>query len=43
MLVIPAIASLAAINYTGKARVTAFSILGAVTGLAAAVGPLLGG
>ncbi|WP_431840774.1 MFS transporter [Gordonia hongkongensis] len=43
VLVIPAIASLAAINYTGKARVTAFSILGAVTGLAAAVGPLLGG
>ncbi|MFT4397517.1 MFS transporter [Gordonia lacunae] len=43
VLVIPAIASLAAINYTGKARVTAFSILGAVTGLAAAIGPLLGG
>ncbi|MDV6311653.1 MFS transporter [Gordonia amicalis] len=43
VLVIPAIASLAAINYTGKARVAAFSILGAVTGLAAAVGPLLGG
>ncbi|ETA06951.1 MFS transporter [Gordonia alkanivorans CGMCC 6845] len=43
VLVIPAIASLAAINYTGKARVTAFSVLGAVTGLAAAVGPLLGG
>ena len=43
VLVIAAMASLAAINYTGKARVTAFSILGAVTGLAAAVGPLLGG
>ena len=43
VLVIPAIAALAAINYTGKARVAAFSILGAVTGLAAAAGPLIGG
>jgi MFS family permease len=43
ILVIPAIASLAAVNYTGKSRVVAFSILGAVTGLAAAVGPIIGG
>src|SRR6187549_432205 len=43
VLVIPAIAALAAINYTGKARVAAFSILGAATGLAAATGPLIGG
>ncbi len=43
VLVIPAIAALAAINYSGKARVIAFSILGAVTGLAAAVGPIIGG
>jgi MFS family permease len=43
VLVIPAIAALAAINYSGKARVAAFSILGAVTGLAAAAGPLIGG
>ncbi|MFF2369364.1 MFS transporter [Agromyces sp. NPDC058110] len=43
VLVIPAIAALAAINYQGKARVAAFSILGAVTGLAAAAGPLIGG
>lgn len=43
ILVIPAIAALAAVNYTGKARVVAFSILGAVTGLAAAAGPLIGG
>lgn len=43
ILVIPAIAGLAAVNYTGKARVTAFAILGAVTGLAAAVGPIIGG
>jgi MFS family permease len=43
VLVIPAIAALAAINYTGKSRIVAFSILGAVTGLAAAVGPIIGG
>jgi MFS family permease len=43
ILVIPAIAALAAINYTGKSRVVAFSILGAVTGLAAGVGPIIGG
>jgi MFS family permease len=43
ILVIPAIAALAAVNYTGKSRVVAFSILGAVTGLAAAVGPIIGG
>jgi MFS family permease len=43
VLVIPAIAALAAINYEGKDRIAAFSILGAVTGLAAAIGPLIGG
>lgn len=43
VLVIPAIAALAAINYKGRDRVIAFSILGAVTGMAAAVGPLIGG
>jgi MFS family permease len=43
VLVIPAIAALAAINYTGKDRIVAFSILGAVTGLSAAVGPIIGG
>jgi MFS family permease len=43
ILVIPAIAALAAINYTGRSRIVAFSILGAVTGLAAAVGPIIGG
>ena len=43
VLVIPAIASLAAANYKGKDRIAAFSILGAVTGLAAAVGPIIGG
>jgi MFS family permease len=43
ILVIPAIAALTAINYTGKSRIVAFSIIGAVTGLAAAVGPIIGG
>lgn len=43
ILVIPAIAALAAINYKGKDRIIAFSIIGAVTGMAAAVGPLIGG
>jgi MFS family permease len=43
VLVIPAIAALAAVNYQGKDRITAFAILGAATGLAAAVGPIIGG
>lgn len=43
ILVIPAIAALAAVNYTGKDRIRAFAILGAVTGLAAAFGPVIGG
>jgi MFS family permease len=43
ILVIPAIAALAAVNYKGKDRVVAFSILGAITGLAAALGPIIGG
>ncbi|QKJ20916.1 MFS transporter [Microbacterium hominis] len=43
VLVIPAIAALAAINYSGRDRVVAFAALGAITGLAAAAGPLIGG
>lgn len=43
VLVIPAIAALTAINYKGKDRIVAFSIIGAVTGMAAAIGPLIGG
>ncbi|WP_137844476.1 MFS transporter [Microbacterium sp. 2FI] len=43
ILVIPAIAALAAINYTGRDRIIAFSALGAITGFAAAAGPLIGG
>lgn len=43
VLVIPAIAALTAANYTGKSRVIAFSMLGMATGLAAALGPVIGG
>lgn len=43
VLVIPAIAALAAINYSGRDRVVAFAVLGAITGFAAAAGPLIGG
>ncbi|EGD56128.1 MFS transporter [Gordonia neofelifaecis] len=43
ILVIPAIAALAAINYRDRERVIAFAALGAVTGFAAAAGPLIGG
>ncbi|KRB36930.1 MFS transporter [Microbacterium sp. Root180] len=43
VLVIPAIAALAAVNYSGRDRVIAFSALGAITGFAAAAGPLIGG
>ncbi|MFZ4894353.1 MFS transporter [Plantibacter sp. Mn2098] len=42
-LVIPAIAALVADNYTGRERVTAFAIVGAVSGAAVAAGPLIGG
>ena len=43
VLVIPAIVALVAANYKGKDRVVAYSILGAVSGAAAAAGPLIGG
>lgn len=43
VLVIPAIAALIANNYTGHARVTAFAVIGAASGVAVAVGPLIGG
>lgn len=43
VLVIPAIAALVATNYTGKDRVTAFAIIGGISGAAAAAGPLIGG
>lgn len=43
VLVIPAIASLTATNYKGKDRVTAFAVIGGISGAAAAAGPLIGG
>ncbi|WP_158866125.1 MFS transporter [Leifsonia sp. AG29] len=43
VLVIPAIAALIADNYEGRARVTAFAVIGAASGVAVAVGPLIGG
>ncbi|WP_374008391.1 MFS transporter [Leifsonia sp. LS-T14] len=43
VLVIPAIAALVADNYTAHDRITAFAIIGAVSGAAVAAGPLIGG
>ena len=43
VLVIPAIAALIADNYEGHDRVTAFAVIGAVSGAAVAAGPLIGG
>jgi MFS family permease len=43
VLVIPAISALIADNYSGKDRITAFAIIGAVSGAAVAAGPLIGG
>ena len=43
VLVIPAIAALIADNYEGRDRITAYAIIGAVSGAAVAAGPLIGG
>lgn len=43
VLIIPAVAALVATNYRGKDRVKAYAIIGAVSGAAAAAGPLIGG
>ena len=43
VLVIPAVAALVADNYHGRERITAFAIIGAVSGAAVAAGPLIGG
>lgn len=43
VLVIPAIMALVADNYEGRDRITAFAIIGAISGAAAAAGPLIGG
>ncbi len=42
-LVIPAIASLTAANYTGKERALAYGLLGGIAGAGVAAGPLIGG
>jgi len=42
-LVIPAIASLTAANYTGRERALAYGLLGGIAGAAVAAGPLIGG
>ena len=43
VLVIPAVAALVAARYEGRDRITAFAIIGATAGAAAAAGPLIGG
>ena len=43
VLVVPAIAALIASNYQGQDRVTGFAIIGATSGAAVALGPLIGG
>lgn len=43
VLVIPAVAALIADNYEGHDRITAFAVIGAVSGAAVAAGPLIGG
>lgn len=43
VLVIPAIMALVADNYDGRDRITAFAIIGAISGAAVAAGPLIGG
>ncbi len=42
-LVLPALVALAAGNYSGRARATAYGVLGGVAGAGIAVGPILGG
>src|SRR6266480_6711854 len=43
VLVIPAIAALTAANYEGKARALAYALIGGITAIAVAAGPLIGG
>ena len=42
-LVLPALAALIAGNFEGKARVTAYAVIGGVAGAGIAVGPIVGG
>jgi MFS family permease len=43
VLVIPAIASLTAVSYSGRERAIAYGLLGGIAGAGAAAGPLIGG
>jgi MFS family permease len=43
VMVIPAIAALTAANYEGKNRALAYALIGAMTAIAVAAGPLIGG
>src|SRR3954467_6333427 len=43
VMVIPAIAALIAVNYEGRERACAYSMIGGVSGAAIAAGPLIGG
>lgn len=43
ILVIPTIAALTAVSYSGRQRALAYGILGGVSGASAALGPLIGG
>jgi EmrB/QacA subfamily drug resistance transporter len=43
VLVIPAIAALTAVTYSGRQRAIAYGIIGGVSGASAAIGPLIGG
>src|ERR671936_955222 len=43
VLVIPAIAALTAANYEGKDRALAYALIGGITAVAVAAGPLIGG
>ena len=43
VLVIPAIAALTAVNYSGHERALAYGLLGGIAGAGAAAGPLIGG
>jgi EmrB/QacA subfamily drug resistance transporter len=42
-MVLPALVALTATSYTGRARATAYGVLGGVAGAGIAVGPILGG
>ena len=43
VLVIPAIAALTAVSYSGRERALAYALLGGIAGAGAAAGPLIGG